>query len=114
MGKREKMGKSRKNWVKLLIIDSSGNVGIENTDTSYRLTVSGATSLKSITLNKNHVDTTGNSLNFYYNSPGTSFVYNGFNSYFSLNSNVITNYGLIVEPFIKVYNRMWKIALILL
>ena len=53
------------NGTNTFTIDSSGNVGIENIDTSYKLTVSGATSLKSITLNKNNVDTTGNSLNFY-------------------------------------------------
>ena len=72
--------KLHNNGTNTFTIDSSGNVGIENINTSYKLTVSGATSSKSITLNKNNVDTTGNSLNFYYNSPGTSFVNNGFTS----------------------------------
>ena len=91
---------------------NTGNVGIGKTpastlDVSGTLTVSGATNLYSITLNKNNVDTTGNSLNFWYNSPGTYFTNNGFASYFSLNSNVITNGGgVAVEPFIRVYNRM--------
>ena len=71
--------------------------------------MSGDIASNSITLNKNNVDTTGNSFNFDYNSSGTFFTNNGFNSYFSLNSNVITNGGsLVVEPFIKVYNIMWK------
>ncbi len=60
------------------------------------------------TLNKNYVDPSGDSLNFWYNLPGTYFTDNGFLSYFSLNSNVSTNTGLAVEPFIRVYNRMWK------
>jgi hypothetical protein len=48
-------------------------------------------------------------LNFYYTSPGTYFIDNGYSSYFSLNSNVVTNGGgVAVEPLIRVYNRMSK------
>ena len=52
-----------------LRIDKSGNVEIGTTPTSTlnvsgSLTVSGATTSKSITLNKNNVDTTGSSLIF--------------------------------------------------
>jgi hypothetical protein len=54
------------------------------------------------------VDPSGDSLNFWYNTPGTCFTDNGFLSYFSLNSNVSTSTGLAVEPFVRVYNRMWK------
>ncbi len=72
------------------------------------LNVSGHSALKSITLNKDNVDPNGDSLNFWYNKPGKYFTDNGFSSYFSLNSNVSTNTGLAVEPFIRVYNRMWK------
>ncbi len=43
-----------------------------------------------------------------YNTPGTYFEDNGYSSYFSLNSNVTTNTGLNVSPFIRVYNRMFK------
>ena len=61
------------------------------------------------TINVSGITTFNNSsTNFWYNTPGTSFTNNGFNSYFSLNSNVITNSGTAVEPFIRVYNRMWK------
>jgi hypothetical protein len=35
------------------------------------------------------------STNFWYNTPGTSFTNNDFTSYFILNSNVITQTGLI-------------------
>ena len=52
-------------------------------------------------------DSTGNSLNIWYNTPGTYFTDNGFSSYFSLNSNVSTNTGLNVSPFLRVYNRMF-------
>ncbi len=56
------------------------------------------------------IDSTGltnynSSTNFWYNTPGTYFTNNGFNLYFSLNANVI---GLNSQPFITVYNRMWK------
>ncbi len=61
-----------------------------------------------VTLNKNYVDPSGTALNFYYNTPGAYFVDNGYSSYFSLNSNITTATGLAVEPFIKVYNRMFK------
>jgi hypothetical protein len=54
------------------------------------------------------VDPTGDSLKFWYNTPGTYFIDNGYASYFSLNSNITTNSGFAVEPFIRVYNRMWK------
>jgi hypothetical protein len=64
--------------------------------------------LKSITLNKDNVDPSGESLNFWYNTPGTYFTDNGISSYFSLNSNVSSNTGLAVEPFIRFYNRMGK------
>ena len=47
-------------------------------------------------------------MNFYYNTPGTYFTDNGYSSYFSLNSNVSTNTGIAIEPFLRVYNRMWK------
>jgi hypothetical protein len=46
--------------------------------------------------------------NFWYNSPGTYFINNGFTSFFNLNANVNTNFGLQTQPFITVYNRMWK------
>jgi hypothetical protein len=59
-------------------------------------------------IKKNNVDPTGDSLNFYYNTTGTYFTDNDYSSYFSLNSNVETNTGLVVEPFIRVYNRMFK------
>jgi hypothetical protein len=48
------------------------------------------------------------STNFWYNTPGTRFTNNGFNSFFSLNANVITDTGLNSQPFIRVYNRMFK------
>jgi hypothetical protein len=54
------------------------------------------------------VDPSGDSLNFWYNTPGTYFTDNRFSSYFSLNSNVRTNTGLAVKPFIRVCNRMRK------
>ncbi len=79
-----------------------------NVTLSSFLNVSGHSTLRSITLNKNNVDPSGDSLNFWYNTPGTYFTHNGFSSYFSLNSNVSTDTGLAVEPFIRVYNRMWK------
>ena len=80
-----------------------------NTTLLSSLNVSGNSTLRSITLNKNNVDSTGDSLNFYYNTPGTYFTDYGYSSYFSLNSNVVTNGGgVAVEPFIRVYNRMWK------
>ncbi len=47
----------------------------------------------------------GDSLNFWYNTPGTYFTDNDFSSYFILNSNVSSNTGLAVEPFIRVYNK---------
>ena len=46
--------------------------------------------------------------NFWYNTPGTYFIDNGFTSFFNLNANVNTNFGLQTQPFITVYNRMWK------
>jgi hypothetical protein len=46
--------------------------------------------------------------NFWYNTTGTYFTNNNFTSYFSLNANVNTNFGLNSQPFIRVYNRMWK------
>ncbi len=54
--------------------------------------------------------TTYNSLtNFWYNTPGTHLTKNGFNKYFTLNANVIVNGGSVnKQPFITVYNRMWK------
>ena len=71
------------------------------------LNVSGNSTIRSITLNKNNVDSTGDSLNFWYNSPGSYFNDNGYSSYFSLNSNVVVNGGgVAVEPFIRVYNCM--------
>ena len=80
-----------------------------NTTLLSSLNVSGNSTLRSITLNKNNVDSTGDSLNFYYNTPGVYFTDNEYSSYFSLNSNVVTNGGgVAVEPFIRVYNRMWK------
>jgi hypothetical protein len=72
------------------------------------LNISGHSTIRSITLNRDNVDSSGDSLNFWYNTPGTYFIDNGFSSYFSLNSNVSTNTGLAVEPFIRVYDRMWK------
>ncbi len=59
------------------------------------------------------IDSTGltnynSSTNFWYNTPGTRFTNNGFNSFFSLNANVITDTGLNSQPFIRVYNRMFK------
>ena len=62
---------------------------------------------KSLTLNKSNIDTTGNSLNFYFNNPGVYFSDNGFTSYFNLNA-VAQTTGLAIEPFITVYNRMFK------
>jgi hypothetical protein len=61
------------------------------------LNVSGITTFKNSTTN------------FWYNSPGTYFTNNGFTSYFTLNANVIVNGGGVnSQPFITVYNRMWK------
>jgi hypothetical protein len=48
------------------------------------------------------------STNFWYNTPGTFFTNNGFTSFLSLNLKVITNTGTAFQPFIRVYNRMWK------
>jgi hypothetical protein len=48
------------------------------------------------------------STNFWYNTPGTRFTNNGFDSFFSLNANLITDTGLNPQPFIRVYNRMFK------
>ena len=79
-----------------------------NTTLLSSLNVFGNSTLRSITLNKNNVDSTGDSLNFYYNNPGSYFTDNGYSSYFSLNSNCVTNNGVAVEPFIRVYNRMLK------
>ena len=45
------------------------------------LHVSGNATLRSIALNKNNVDSTGDSLNFYYNNPGTYFTDNGYSSW---------------------------------
>ena len=80
-----------------------------NNKTNFtNLLVSGASTCSS-SLNVSGITTFNNSLtNFWYNTPGTYFTNNGFDSYFSLNSNVITNLGTAVEPFITVYNRMWK------
>jgi hypothetical protein len=53
------------------------------------LNVSGHSTLRSITLNKTmwiQLHPSGDSLNFWYNTPGTYFTDNGFSSYFSLNS----------------------------
>ncbi len=50
----------------------------------------------------------GDSLNFWYNAPGTYFTDNGYSSYFRLNSKVSTSTGLAVEPYIRVYNCIWK------
>jgi hypothetical protein len=79
------------------------------------LYVSGTTIFNNTTtclssLNVSGVTTFKNSLtNFWYNSPGTYFSHNGFASYFNLTANVMTNGGGVnSQPFITVYNRMWK------
>ncbi len=54
------------------------------------------------------MDPSGDSLNFWHNTPGTYFTDNGYSSNFSLNSNDSTNTGLAVKPFIRDNNRMWK------
>jgi hypothetical protein len=79
-----------------------------NTTILSSLNVSGISSFNSITLNKNYVNPSGDALNFYYNTSGTYFTDNDYSSYFSLNSNITTASGLAVEPFIRVYNRMFK------
>ncbi len=56
------------------------------------------------------MDPTDVSLNFWYNTQSTYFTDSGFSLHFSLNSNVSTNTGLAVVPFIRVYNSMWKNA----
>jgi hypothetical protein len=74
-----------------LIIDNANNTSILGT-----LTVTGATTFNN------------SSTIFWYNTPGTSFTNNGFTSFLSLNSNVITNVWTVSQPFIRVYNIMWK------
>ena len=60
-------------------------------------------------LNVSGITSYKNSLtNFWYNSPGTYFTNNGFASYFSLNSNVIANFGVVSQSFITEYYRMWN------
>ena len=89
---------------------------INTTGTSINtsLYISGTTTLNNTTtclssLNVSGITTFNNSsTNFWYNTPGTSFINNGFTSFLSLNSNVITNTGTVSQPFIRVYNRMWK------
>ncbi len=49
-----------------------------NTTILSSFTVSGNSTFNSIRLNKNYVDPRGNSLNFYYNTSGTSFTDNGY------------------------------------
>ncbi len=85
----------------------SGFTTLYNTTTllsTLNVPVRGHWTLKSITL-INNVDPTGDSLNFWYNTPGTYFTDNGYSSYFSLNSNVSTSTGLAVEPFISTWKK---------
>jgi hypothetical protein len=59
-------------------------------------------------LNEGNIDTSGNSLICYCNNPGTYFTDNSFNSFFTFSSAINANGGLQIQPFITVYNRMFK------
>jgi hypothetical protein len=76
------------------------NVLLTNMNNNY-LKLSGGELTGSLSLKNN-------TTNFWYNTNGTTFVSSGFSSYFSLNANIITGWGVIPTPFITVYNRMWK------
>jgi hypothetical protein len=76
------------------------NVLLTNMNNNY-LKLSGGELTGSLSLRNN-------TTNFWYNTNGTTFVSSGFSSYFSLNANIITGWGVIPTPFITVYNRMWK------
>ncbi len=75
-------------------INISGITTLNNNVTLLSsLNVSGQSTSRSITLKKDNVVPSDDSLNFWYNTIGTYFTDNGFSSYFSLNSNVSTNTG---------------------
>jgi hypothetical protein len=84
------------------------------TSINTSLYVSGLTIFNNATTCRSSLNVSGtttfnnSSTNFWYNTPGTRFTNNGFNSFFSLNANVITDTGLNSQPFIRVYNRMFK------
>jgi hypothetical protein len=59
-------------------------------------------------LNEGNIDSSGNSLICYYNNPGVYFTDNSFNSFFNISSALNANGALLIQPFVTVYNRMFK------
>ena len=89
-------------------------LGIGKTNPSVELDISGnITALgriksNNLVINEGNIDTSGNSLVCYCNNPGVYFTDNSFNSFFNFSSAVNANGGLQIQPFITVYNRMFK------
>lgn len=97
---RPKIGEEYLDTLKLLYNTTQFELSTNN-----ELQIKNVQDLKSITLNKGNLDPSGNSLTLYYNNGGTYFTDNSFNSFVNL-STILT--GKPEQPFITVYNRMFK------